>query len=292
MMDADPVWHFAGRSQSAAWTALNGPYRDAVLDDRSDEAAEIMATEIAPNFEYKGRRYRSLPPMKPRFVVEEFPEGTDPYEDDPIERPMTAEESRAVRADAVARWKRLDLTRWIDPAPSYRFVNPGSALAGMEEWEPLYGVTTIADPHCPRDRAYVLNGGIENWLPLEPMFGGFDGIDRSIALDSDLHPPRIGERRRMMPSGRLPYGLVLEGMAPGQPTRFDFTDPGQGFDLERRADGWHVVQTVRVGGSLVVSAVDSPRGTVTLESPRQRSVPYRARWAARLCETLAEIGAP
>jgi hypothetical protein len=278
----DPVWHFSGRSQSAAWTALNGPYRDAVLDDRSDEAAEIMATDIAPDFEYKGRRYRSLPPMKPRFVVEEFPEGADPYEDEPIERPMAAEEARAVRADTVATWKRLDLTRWIDPAPSYRFVYPGAALAGMEEWEPLYGVTVIADPHCPRDRAYVVD---------RALVSGFDRIDRSIALDSDLHPPRIGERQRVVPSGRLPNHIVLEGMAPEQPTRFEFTDPDQRLDLERHADGWRVVQTVRSGaasrtpffgvlrndGSALLGGIEARRGA-----------PYRPRWASRLAATLAE----
>jgi hypothetical protein len=244
----DPAWHFSGRSQSAAWTALNGPYRDAVLDDRSDEAAEIMATEIAPDFEYVGRTSGGF--------------------------------------QLHAHWRPSDF-----------------ASSGAE-------------------RAIV---GLEDWIPLEPMLGGFDGIDHSIVLDSDLHPPRIGERRRMRPSGRLPYGVVLEGMAPGQPTRFKFTDPGQGFDLERRADGWHVVGrqragytrvTLRPGGvesipvrPLAVAAVDSPRGTITLEAQGEpffgvsrnaggsallagiearRGVPYRPRWASRLAATLAE----
>jgi hypothetical protein len=261
----DPVWHFSGRSQAAAWTALNGPYRDAVLDDRSDDAAEIMATEIAPDFEYVERptKRRVWLLSMPQFVVHE--DGED-EEGEYIEaRPMTVDEARNLRIETAQRWKHLDWFAWVTPAQEYTFASggPESAIVGLEDW-----------------------------IPLEPMFGGFDGIDRSIALDSDLHPPRIGERRRMLPSGRLPYGLVLEGMAPGHPTRFEFTDPGQGFDLERRADGWHVVQTVRVGGSLVVSAVDSPRGTLTLESPRQRSVPYRPRWARGLAATLAEIGAP
>jgi hypothetical protein len=48
----DPVWLWSGRSESAAWTALNGPYRDAVLADQYDVAAEIMADVIEPDFEY------------------------------------------------------------------------------------------------------------------------------------------------------------------------------------------------------------------------------------------------
>jgi hypothetical protein len=242
----DPTWHFAGRSQSAAWTALNGPYRDAVLDDRSDDAAEIMATEIAPDFEYVGRTSGGiqLRALVPSFEVE------DEYRD------MNEDEARAARIVEAQRWKRIDWLRWIDPAPEPRVGYGGNVVLGLEDW-----------------------------IPLEPMFGGFDGIDRSIALDSGLRPPHIGERRRMLPSGRLPYGLVLEGMAPGQPSRFEFTDPGQGFEIERRADGWHVVQTVR-SGALVVSAVDSPRGTLTVESPR--GVPYRPRWASRLAATFAE----
>jgi hypothetical protein len=254
----DPAWHFSGRSQSAAWTALNGPYRDAVLDDRSDEAAEIMATEIAPDFEYVGRR-------STRGCGSWF------------------------------EW-RADRPTWYREAVEY-----GGIAITYEEWDAIGRrnhrrlrnlIEWLAWSDVPdRDewRTFQQDTWWQRFEFTDPeMFGGFDGIDRSIALDSDLHPPRIGERRRMLPSGRLPYGLVLEGMAPRQPTRFEFTDPDQGFDLERRADGWHVVQTVRVGGSLVVSAVDSPRGTVTLESPRQHSVPYRPRWASRLAATFAE----
>jgi hypothetical protein len=243
----DPAWHFSGRSQSAAWTALNGPYRDAVLDDRSDEAAEIMATDIAPDFEYVGPRcQRALSSTDGGGVnLLEFEHDGEIW-------------CSNGNLEEVSDPRRIDWLAWVDVVRGYE----------AEAWWQRFEFTD------------------------SEMFDGFDGIDRSIALDSGLHPPRIGERRRMLPSGRLLYGLVLEGMAPGQPTRFEFTDPEQGFEIERRADGWHVVQTVRVGGSVVVSAVDSPRGTLTLESPRQRSVPYRPRWARGLAATLAEIGAP
>jgi hypothetical protein len=131
----DPAWHFSGRSQSAAWTALNGPYRDAVLDDRSDEAAEIMATEIAPDFEYVGPRcQRALSSTDGGGVnLLEFEHDGDIW-------------CSNGNIEEVNEPSRIDWLRWIDPVQEYTFASGGP------------------------ERTLV---GLEDWIPLEPMFGGF-----------------------------------------------------------------------------------------------------------------------
>lgn len=82
---------------------------------------------------------------------------------------------------------------------------------------------------------------------VDPDPSPFFDVDRGIAIDSLLDPPRIDTRRRLEPNGRLPHAVSLTGMAPGQPTRFEFTRQDQAIDLERRADGWHVVGPTRSG---------------------------------------------
>lgn len=86
------------------------------------------------------------------------------------------------------------------------------------------------------------------------------GRDYGISLDSPLDPPTIGTRRRIEPGSRpLPFGVNLHGMAPDQPSRFKFTHPGQSVDLERRADGWHVVGRVRAGATTALVGEDNLR---------------------------------
>jgi hypothetical protein len=121
----DPVWHFAARSQSAAWTALNGPYRDAVLDDRSDEAAEIMATEIAPDFEYVGPRcQRALSPTDGGGVnLLEFEHDGEIW-------------CSNGNLEEVSDPRRIDWLAWVEPAPDPR--------VGYGVREPFFGVSRNA----------------------------------------------------------------------------------------------------------------------------------------------------
>jgi hypothetical protein len=123
-----------------------------------------------------------------------------------------------------------------------------------------------------RDWTYTFAGGDPGdcLSGMEP----FRGVDRGITLDSLLNPPVIGTRRRIEArSAPLPNVTNLVGMAPGQPTRFEFTQPGQAVDLERRADGWHVVGMLRSSGTTIdVGDRDLTSGHLT---PRTA-----AEWAA------------
>jgi hypothetical protein len=106
-----------------------------------------------------------------------------------------------------------------------------------------------------RERDWLAWGGDE-WPRRAPI--SFHGIDYGIAPDSLLNPPHIGTRRRIEPGSRpLPHAVSLEGMAPGQVSRFEFTHPIQSVDLERRADGWHLVGMTR-GSPVVRRAADQP----------------------------------
>jgi len=108
----------------------------------------------------------------------------------------------------------------------------------LADWEPVEMRSRAAtvEPSDPRD-----------------LMRRLSGIDYGITLDSPLGVPVTGEHRRIEPGSRgLPHGVNLTGMASGQPTRFEFTHPEQAVDLERRADGGHVVGMVRAGTDTVV----------------------------------------
>ncbi len=109
---------------------------------------------------------------------------------------------------------------------------PGSMGAGT-----LFGSGTVDDPYALADemRAYR-----------SPS----DDYNVPAYAQVSLGALPMGARRRLVAAGQLPNTTAVAGMAPGQPARFEFTDPSQAIELERRADGWHVVGMGR-GGQVI-----------------------------------------
>lgn len=119
------------------------------------------------------------------------------------------------------------------------------------------------------------------------LAAGWQPADRArttyIALgdtDEVLPPGEVGDEaiaECVRPGG----SLTIEGPAPSQPTRYDFTHAGQMLRLFRGVDGWRVVAMVQVGSSTAGEIVEVTQRIAAMAGPRPTKLVMTERaWSA------------